>query len=287
MRDDERALLEPWRDAAAALFGDAPSVTRLESGALPGEPLYQLSYPMLATSNVIGQSGHFSQTAALRDHVRALGFKWDESGCIRSAPTPATFNALLPEIAGEAVGFRLEIVAEDTTTVSLGPWLDRYAQGVISVHVCTRAFYASAGTHLAGMLKWQVTTLVHDLTVHALNYHLIPRASALALGDRIRRALPDRAARWADRGASAPLTLAYFYDNDLNRYSYAVWSACSTPSDFASLFDAHLGQLLRALDVRIEETRAGVGDVPSGNTRDMAKLTPTEFSVPRPGEQRR
>jgi hypothetical protein len=166
-------------------------------------------------------------------------------------------------------------------TVSLGPWLDRYLDGVISIHVCTREHYLASVERSAVMLRWQLTTLVHDLSVHALNYHLVPRRLARRLGARIRSALPERAASWSRPGEAAPLTLAYFFDNDLNRYCYAVWSACDDPSDFAPTFEAHLAQLEHALDVRIGETREGKGDVPSGNSSDMPPLTPTELTVRR------
>jgi hypothetical protein len=40
-------------------------------------------------------------------------------------------------------------------------------------------------------------------------------------------------------------------------------------------------QLLAALDVRLQETLAGIGDVPSGQVEDMKQpMQPTKFDIP-------
>ena len=79
----------------------------------------------------------------------------------------------------------------------------------------------------------------------------------------------------------APLTLTYFYDNDFNRYTYAVWCRSERPEDFGPRFVAarNFDQLLAALDVRLEETKAGRGDVASGDFDEMGKLAETSFDV--------
>lgn len=93
--------------------------------------------------------------------------------------------------------------------------------------------------------------------------------------------MPERVSGWRSPGASGPLTLTTFFDNDLNRYGYAVWSRSETPSDFARLFAAprHFAQLTGCLDCRIDETLRGLGDVSSGVTGDMPPLAPYEFRV--------
>lgn len=293
VREDERALLSPWCEAFARCFGEAPRLSPMspveaapeagrEAGLEVGPEVghFCLTWPRLEPAEVIGQTGHFAQSGHLGAHVRALGFEWDDVGRICAAPTPATFNERLARLAGDDTGYRVEVTVEDQPTMSLGPWLDRYLDGVIPIHVCTRDHYLAFAERPA-VIRWQLTTLVHDLSVHALNYHLVPRRLARRLGARIRSALPERASSWSGPAAAAPLTLAYFFDNDLNRYCYAVWSACDAPSGFAPAFERHLAQLEHALDVRIGETREGKGDVPSGNSDDMPPLTPTEFTIPR------
>ena len=80
---------------------------------------------------------------------------------------------------------------------------------------------------------------------------------------------------------AAPLTLTYFYDNDLNRYCYAVWSRCKQPRDFAAIFLAkrNYDQLVAVLEIRLDETKSGRGDVASGEFDEMGKLAETAFDV--------
>jgi hypothetical protein len=124
-------------------------------------------------------------------------------------------------------------------------------------------------------------SLAHDLSVHALNYHLVPHATVADLAHRIRAAVPDRYAAWSRPGTITPLTLTYFYDNDFNRYTYAVWCRCERPEDFAAIFTAqrNYDQLVAALAVRLEETKAGRGDVASGDFDDVGALAETSFQV--------
>jgi hypothetical protein len=132
-----------------------------------------------------------------------------------------------------------------------------------------------------GDLRFHFASFAHDLTVHALNYHLVPRACIEAFRARIVAAMPDRVASWRAPGAPGPLTLTTFYDNDLNRYGYAVWSRSDGPRDFARNFadPRNFDQLLGCLDRRIDETLRGLGDVPSGDTHDLAPLVPCAFEV--------
>ena len=167
----------------------------------------------------------------------------------------------------------------------LGPWLKRYMHGVITLLVNAPSFYddlvqRASDQERAGA-RWGMSSIAHDLSVHALNYHLIPDAAVDDLAGRIRAALPARYADWSRAEASAPLTLTYFYDNDFNRYTYGVWCNCERPEDFAAIFlaERNYAQLVAALEIRLRETEAGIGDVASGVVDDMGPLTPTSFEI--------
>ena len=133
----------------------------------------------------------------------------------------------------------------------------------------------------ARFLEFHFTSLAHDLTVHALNYHLIPRDCWAELMADLTAALPERYSSWEANPSEGPLTLTFFFDNDLNRYCYAIWCRSKTAEDFPRLFRAegNLSQLRQVLHTRIQETIAGIGDVPSGDTDDMQPLTMLDFRV--------
>jgi hypothetical protein len=288
VRDDERALLAPWMDGFARAFGAPPGVEALPPSAGPPPGRFRLVFPpVFDPPEMLGGTGHFRGSDEVAAHMRRLGFAWEGAGRILGAPTPSSFNASLAALDGPDAGYRLLLTVEDRPALSGGPWLCRYMDGLIPLHVCTAAFYAAHGVAPAAdardhaSLAWHFTTLAHDLTVHAQNYHRVPRACIDALGARIRAAFPAAWPAWDRPGAAAPMTLASFYDNDLNRYCYAVWSRCRRAADFGPAFaaPAHLAQLYGALDVRIAETRAGKGDVPDGRAEEMAPLAPVEFRI--------
>jgi hypothetical protein len=162
----------------------------------------------------------------------------------------------------------------------------RYLSGSLPVHVASAGWYAQPLGYGDGKLapepvSWHLTSLAHDLTVHAQNYQLVPHASIADLRERIIAAMPQRHAAWQQPGGAAPLTMSFFLDNDLNRYCYAVWCRCQSPSEFGARFreERNYRQLLGALERRIAETLAGKGDAPSGRTEDMPPLEPVEFRI--------
>jgi hypothetical protein len=276
---DDAILLAPWAAAFTAVCGEP---VRLECGDA-GAP-QRIRFPRVFTPiELLGGSAHVQRTAALRDHVLGLGFAWDDDGRVTTVPAPGAFNAHLAA-RDPGAGFRIAYAAGTADAMALGPWLLRYLSGVITILVNVPAYYAgvlAAAEEVRAQARWGLLSVGHDLSVHALNYHLVPHVAVADLAARIRTALPDRYAAWADPAAMAPLTLTYFFDNDFNRYTYAVWCRCDRPSDFAPLFRAerNYAQLVAALATRIEETRRGRGDVPSGDFDEVGPLAPTTFAV--------
>jgi hypothetical protein len=288
VRADERERLGPWVDAFTRVLGVAPTVAALAPPS-PDAPtdLFTITFPVAAFQPVelLGGTGHFRHSPALVEHMRRLGFAWNESGRVVTAPTPSTFNALLERLGEPDAGYRVIYLCEDATTLSMAPWLLRYLSGALPVHVASGAWYARPIGRGEGQLPpeglaWQLTSLAHDLTVHALNYHRVPRAAIDEIHRRVRTGLPERHDEWS-RGGRAPLTMSMFIDNDLNRYCYGVWCRCQRPDDFGRVFvdDRNYRQLLDALALRIDETRAGKGDAPSGDTNDLPPLGKVEFTV--------
>lgn len=280
---DDAALLGPWTRAFEAVCG-APVMRIVLDPSGQGE---QLAFPpVFRPVELIGGTGHFRQHPAMAEQVRRMGFDWTGDGRVMTVPAPGAFNARLASAGLPEAGFSLCCANAVAPSMPLGPWLLRYMQGTMTVLVNAPSYYASLlrpdqPPWVREDARWGLWSVAHDLSVHALNYHLVPHAAIADLSQRIERAVPDRHASWSDTGAIAPLTLTYFYDNDFNRYTYAVWCRCERPQDFGALFTArhNYDQLLAALDVRLDETRAGCGDVASGNFDDMGPLAETQFDV--------
>jgi hypothetical protein len=232
-----------------------------------------------------GRTGHFDHMPQMVSVAQSLGFDWPDGKFIHVVPTPESFNTMLRATNEDSFGYDLAYLKSDSETLPTGPWLALYLSGTIPIHVASEAFYkkkiASArDPGSLGALQFHLVSTGHDLSVHALNYHLIPRSCVTAIREQIYGSIPERASEWAD-GGDAPLTLTYFLDNDLNRFCYAVWCRSSSPEQFREIFAAPTNndQLMNILDARLEETKAGKGDVASGDTNDMPALAHREFQI--------
>ncbi len=282
---EERERLSAWVDTFERVFGVRPAVT-----PLPDAPVeaWQLELPRCdyQPQNVIGTVGHFNhRKPQVAGWLKKLGFAWGDDEQLVAVPTPLSFNRLLARTPGAPV-FRMQYMPPEPTA-PLGRWLSEYCEGRLPLHIWGREHYDRAiagGSQSTVPLFWQLTSFAHDLSVHALNYHLVPRAQFEELAARIRERLPERFAAWHEPGATAPLTLAFFFDNDFNRYCQLTWNRVFHPAEFAEIFAApgNFAQLVKALDVRIDETLRGVGDVASGNADDMGALAKVELELERP-----
>jgi hypothetical protein len=286
---EERRAMERWAEAFAVVNGWAP---RLDD--LGGEGAFTLTFePRFDPIEMLGGTGHFAHRAKLVEHLGRMGFRWSGAGRVLTAPSPGSFNLLADRLLAPDTGYRVGVVVRDQRTLALGPWLRMYLEGRIPIHLASPPFLdgvvAARGQRRSWIdLQFQFQSFAHDLTVHALNYQLIPRAAIAALAARVVGALPERHAGWAPPDAPGPLTLTTFFDNDLNRFCYAVWSRSDDPAEFAAICLDNLPQLLGCLDLRIEETLQGLGDVPDGDTKNLPPLRPWDFDVkPRgPGARR-
>lgn len=281
-------MLPLWAEAFARVVGWAPALSPLDANPeVPadlarGRWMLRFDGP-IEPVEMLGNSGHFVHAPALAAHVRRMGFAWDERGVVRGSPSPDAFNALSDALLPPRTGYRMGYIRSDRRNMSLGPFLKTYLSGRVPVQLASEAYYrrvlAVFRPETRGELGFHFTSFAHDLTVHALNYQLVPWDAIDAFRARIVAAVPERVAAWDDPEAPGPLTLTTFFDNDVNRFCYAVWSIVERAEDFAAVFRAHVDQLLACLDHRLDETRAGLGDIPSGDTNDMNPLSPWEFRV--------
>ncbi len=281
---EERSSLAPWVAAFEAVYGWAPTFAPFDALVEGGYTLEVL--PVFSPIELLGGTGHFRHRPRMVDHVKRLGFGWNDGQRIVRMPSPATLNALLDRLVTPGDGYRVRVLRDEGRNLALGPYLAACLDGFVPLHLAGGSFYPAiaadrAGSAGRGDLRFHFASFAHDLTVHGLNGHLVPRAAIEAVRVAFERALPGRHEAWRDPASSAPLTLATFFDNDLNRYGYAVWARCERPEDFAALYleARNFKQLLGCLEVRLDETRRGLGDVPSGDTKDMAPLTPCEFQM--------
>lgn len=277
---DERGAMARWAEAFAVVNGWAPRLDDFGEGGA-----FTCTFePRFEPIEMLGGTGHFLHRPKLAAHLERMGFRWSDAGRVLTAPSPESFNRLADALLPPGTGYRVGAIVRDHRTLALGPWLRRYLSGRIPVHLATPGFHdaiiaARGQPRDWSGLRFQFQSFAHDLTVHALNYQLVPRAAIDALAARITAALPERLAAWEAPDAPGPLTLTTFFDNDLNRFCYEVWSRSDDPAAFADLFLDHLPQLMACLDRRIEETRQGLGDVPDGDTRNLRPLAPWDFDV--------
>jgi hypothetical protein len=283
MRRDEENKLDPWLWAFEQVFGEAPRLAPWTHSSCPDGALYQLNFPaVFDPPELAGRPGHFDHMPQMVEVVKNLGFDWPDGAFIHVMPTPESFNDMLRS-SKDSDGYELAYLKSDSEMLPTGPWLDMYLHGKIPIHVASEAFYekkisSAREPGSLGALQFHLVSAGHDLSVHALNYHLIPQECIRAFREKIFETIPNRASQWSS-GQDAPLTLTFFLDNDLNRFCYAVWCRSATSEQFKEIFRANLHQLMAVLETRLEETRAGKGDVASGDTNDMPELVHTEFQI--------
>ena len=201
--DDERAFFAYWAPAFEAIMG-APVVVDDR-----GPADIRLTFPRVFDQiDLIGNTGFFAHRPSMVRYVRELGYDWEEDGRILTCPSPATLNARFDAMVGPDVGWRLGFVVEESGTMAMGPFLRRYLDGFLPIHAGTATFYqtTASAAHARGIYGFHFCSVAHDLSVHALNYHMVPRWAVDRIRTAVSDAMPDRFAAWAAPGATAPLT---------------------------------------------------------------------------------
>lgn len=277
----ERPVVDAWAQSWSLFSQHRAEVRSVESEGRPGT-LLALPSAAYANAAMLGGIGHFKHMPAMVEQVRRMGFDWPEGDRITVFPTPATFAERLQRHGIEGQGFAITWVLHDGGVLPQGPWLLRSMNAHWTAHAWSPSMHARVRSDPAANreMRFALDSLAHDMTVHALNYHLVPRHVVADLAARIRTAFPEKVARWSDDAASC-VQISYYWDNDFNRYCYAVWCRTESPRQFAGIFlkPANLEQLYSALEVRMDEVRRGLDAVPGGMTEHMPEPTPTSFEM--------
>jgi hypothetical protein len=144
-------------------------------------------------------------------------------------------------------------------------WLLSNTRGELAINLATELYYMlsrplrSRPALRRGSIQkdWRshFTTLGHDMSVHLLGTHLIPRIVLLSIGERARRAI---AALPLPARLGAPRALLYFYDADLFLHARERWERVGKVEDLpGELADEDsVGELLERLERRIVEARS-------------------------------
>lgn len=279
----ELPWLRVWAWAFGRTFGWEP-VLELDQGPR-GERLRCLLPRPLDPVEMLGNTGYFSHRPGLVARARALGFEWSPGGCILTSPSPWSMNRALEEERPRG-GYRLRYVPLDAPEFPLGPWLAEYLGGFIPVQQPSEGFLRQRLGPGAGLseapgargLKTLLGSVMHDLTVHALNYSAVPEEALRWLQETITARLDALGKRWRTDEGAGLRPLARFYDNDLNTYCYEVWARCEARGDYPGVFlrEDNLAQLRHALAVRLDEAEVTLG----GGRLVEAQRVPVTFRLP-------
>lgn len=247
----------------ARYFGRYPAVKRCL-----GAPGASISFP---DRDLPDAGSFFHVPSAIRtspsgaSYLRRLGFAWDPEGTARTVPTPATFLAARRLLGVSDIGFSPVIAPRHSMALFARRWLLSSSHAELAINLGTKIYYwlsrprqSPLALRIASIRKdWigHFTTIGHDMSVHLLGTHFMPRAVLLRIGERVRSAL--KSLPLADRVA-APRALLEFYDMDLFLHCRARWELADKlwdlPGDLAS--ETSLGDLLERLEERIAAAKA-------------------------------
>jgi hypothetical protein len=181
----EREALAPWRAACARFLGSAPQHARGDGSA--------------SHAAAIGKVRVFGGHAAVRTHLRALGYDWDDAGFLSTTPTPLSFAARVRALGCEP-GYVPELHTIAAIYMSKRTWVDRQCAGAVPVTVGTAGFYRRArvrraishalpgGAAWREHLRYHLHGVQHDMTKHALCLHLVPASASSRRGPATRSA---------------------------------------------------------------------------------------------------
>lgn len=197
-------------------------------------------------------------------YLRRLGYACDDGGCLRTVPLPSTFIAARHSLGLDGLGLTPVLVARHSMACFDRRWLASNTRAELAINLGTRLYYALARPvrSLVSLLspsirqEWisHFTTLGHDMSIHLLSTHLVPRVALFHIGERARAAM-RRLPR--ARPLAAPRPLLEFYDTDLFLYARERWERVDKIEDLPAALAAEdgLGDLLDRLERRISDVR--------------------------------
>lgn len=236
----EGALLSDTIDAFARGYG-AP----LEAVWLEGDAAPSIGFPPVVTGQEVLMYAPppFRQDARGAAYLEDLGFAVDARERVFAVPTPSAFARRRARLGIDG-GLRPELRVLHGTLYSARAWLAAIAGGAfpINVHGAVARVLARAArlplhaSHRA-KLHNHFHALGHDMGMHALAMHRVPRARMAELRRLARVAIA--------RGRARPA--ASFFEERLTRACVDAWAAVRAPGDFEARFEGAYGELRREL----------------------------------------
>lgn len=239
---DEWTILQPDFIAYERRHGSRPTVCALDAAV----PAFVVRYPRLPPES-LPRGGYLYQAPQqflqppLVQHLASLGFFVDDDLVVRTVPTPATFERLM-QLAGFADrGYRAALVRTPSTSMPPAAWLSHVIDGRFPINIASRWFHAASRiarrTPLARAFRVEpadLGLLVHDVGVHILATHLLPRTDIRDIGQRLQGRRPARAAA--------------FFEGDLTRYCQELWREARSVAEFDAIHRQRRPALMALVD---------------------------------------
>lgn len=257
---EANAPIELMRREYARYFGRPPAIRRC-LGA-PGPSIAFAARELPDAGSFFHIPNAIRRRPSGSSYLRRLGFAWDAEGSARTVPTPATFIAARRRLGLEEAGLTPRIFQRRSMALFARRWLLSSTRAELAINLATEFYYwirrplqsplALRSSSIRRDWTAHFTTLGHDMSVHLLGTHLMPRLVLHRMGERARSAmnrlpLPDR--------LNAPRPLLDFYDTDLFLHARERWDQADRVEDLAGLLasEASLAELLERLEARIAE----------------------------------
>lgn len=253
---------EPLTDARAsglfgadgALFGESIDVfarhygTPLQAVRLSDDELPSIRFPVVAPEQglLMRAPRPFRRDAYTIGYLEDLGFLVDADGWVATVPLPAVFARRRSRLEQRG-GLRPELRRLRTTLFSARAWLSEIVGGVLPVNVngsLGRGLAAAARTlpipsSTRAYLNNHFNALGHDLGLHGLAWHRIPRGQMAELRRLARVGLT--------RGRRVSLSVAGWFEERLTAASLESWAEAATPTEFEDRFATRFPALRYAL----------------------------------------
>lgn len=267
----EQAPIDEFLDAHGRFFGVRP---RLGPAGACGRPSF--TFPVLRDphglyADMIGDLSIFGGKPRVLEHLRALGYGWDEAGVLVTVPEPPSLEATLADLGFGPAGLTPRYLAHDLPDLPRAAWFGAVVEGIQPVGIGTRRFYRALfgpeimmravarirPAHRA--LTQHLFYVHHDMSRHVSVMHLVPTESMTAFRRRIREVAGERYARWTGARRALfgpPPPICTFFENDLTNYCHRMWARVDRPEDFRPAFldrGAH-GRLLAVFEQRLQDS---------------------------------
>jgi hypothetical protein len=267
--DNDRKILAAWADAYPRYWGEGPTFGELPGGGTT-VTFPDIPDPFGLSKIMIGSVDVFSGKPHMLDHLRRVGFNWNERGLINTVPLPSSFRPAMTRAGFPEAGYEPFLVALDQPDLLLGSWFGCMCDGLVIINVGTKVFYEQHVPDTMGQtfklkpgsrLKTEDIAkhfmyVQHDTSKHAILLNLVPKSCYRAYGERIKTAFADIYPRWTNDPAYMPHVyspITRFYENDLVIYCDRVFECVRRPEDFVATFadEANHKQLLEQLENKV------------------------------------